>query len=103
MDSKPTTFLFNGLVRSTVDIFNGLSTHSSLLVPMRERLASDIEELCMLGATGNGSVPTGTAVASFSPDDYAMQDVFHRRWKRFMRGLLEQWQVINYVSAVLVG
>ena len=105
MESKAKASSVNGLVRTMAKNVLRICSHSSLLVPLREQLSSGLEELYVLGPTAD-SGPTSAsdiAVVPFSPDEYAKQDAFHSCWKRFMRGLLEQWQVVNYVSAVLVG
>ncbi|EKM54073.1 uncharacterized protein PHACADRAFT_196508 [Phanerochaete carnosa HHB-10118-sp] len=62
----------------------------------------ELEELSALAAALQGSAPGHVAIPPL-PDEHSLDGVFHRRWRRVARGLLEQWQVMNYVSAVFIG
>ena len=70
------------------------------LVPfswLRQQLASDIGELSTLST----AVDRRTIAVTWP--DSAFDIIFRRRWKHTTRGMLQQWQMMNYVSAVFIG
>ncbi|GJE96769.1 hypothetical protein PsYK624_129750 [Phanerochaete sordida] len=80
--------LYRALLDKGSLLYRGLAPLSLL----REELAGELEGLAVLASA-----------LQAAPHDPALPEHFARHWKRTARGLLEQWQMTNYVSAVFIG